>query len=309
VSDLTILHVQLHVPANATAFKFDYNFFSSEYPEWVCNSFNDRFIAFLDSSTTHENIAVDTLDRAIQVNNGTMFTVCAGCPFGTGVLAGTGLDVPGQDGGATGWVTAQAPVVPGDTITLQFAIMDGGDGGDDSVVLLDNFQWVIDATTLSVNAGADVTLNADATGFATFTRSAAIGGSPTSIQWTGDAMVLSNTADVSVSLAAGVHTLTVTASDSTTTVSDDVVVTVNAPVVITGPPGPPGPEGPPGPPGAKGDKGDPGSGLVTGALLLLPDGFAPPDGYVLVGSYQMELRPAPPRHAEVKVRVNVYQRQ
>ena len=44
--------------------------------------------------------------------------------------------------GATGWLTSQAPVSPGEEFTLEFMIWDAGDGILDSSVLLDNFTWV-----------------------------------------------------------------------------------------------------------------------------------------------------------------------
>jgi probable HAF family extracellular repeat protein len=71
---------------------------------------------------------------------------------------------------------------------------------------------------------------------------------------------------------------------------------------IPGPQGPAGPQGvqgdpgamgPQGPAGPKGDKGDigpagPAGTAIPGSILLLPAGVAPPDGYVLLGSYREE---------------------
>ena len=65
--------------------------------------------------------------------------------------------------------------------------------------------------------------------------------------------------------------------------------------------------GPAGPAGAQGLQGPQGEGLVSGSLLLLPEGVAAPAGYQLIGTQQMNLRPA--GGAEVCLRVNVYQRQ
>jgi hypothetical protein len=56
-------------------------------------------------------------------------------------LSSTGVDTHA----ATGWLQTQAPVKPGDTITLLFTIWDSGDGVLDSTVLVDNFQWSADA--------------------------------------------------------------------------------------------------------------------------------------------------------------------
>jgi hypothetical protein len=75
---------------------------------------------------------------------------------GTAGLTGSGMDVlnPPSDppnpgwcgasnfsGGGTGWLVLRGNVVPGENLTLRFAIWDTSDGGYDSVVLLDDFQW------------------------------------------------------------------------------------------------------------------------------------------------------------------------
>ena len=72
----------------------------------------------------------------------------AACAGGVAEFAGTGFEDLGQwctgtttGGGATGWLTSQAPVKPGETITLEFMIWDTGDASYDSSVVLDNFQW------------------------------------------------------------------------------------------------------------------------------------------------------------------------
>ncbi len=46
------------------------------------------------------------------------------------------------DAGGTAWLTTEAPVVPGETIVLDFLIWDTGDSELDSLVLLDNFRWL-----------------------------------------------------------------------------------------------------------------------------------------------------------------------
>ncbi|HRZ79243.1 MAG TPA: hypothetical protein P5044_04480, partial [bacterium] len=50
-------------------------------------------------------------------------------------------------GGGTKWLTTTAPVVPGETITLKFAIWDTGDTQVDSLVLIDNFRWNLETST------------------------------------------------------------------------------------------------------------------------------------------------------------------
>jgi hypothetical protein len=48
--------------------------------------------------------------------------------------------------------------------------------------------------------------------------------------------------------------------------------------------------------------------MVPGSLIWLPAGVTPPPGCVLLGSHQINLRPAG-GGAEVRLRVNVYQKQ
>ena len=114
-----------------------------------------------------DNISFDAKKNPVSVNNG-FFDRCtagatigceqgatpgtASCPGGADELAGTGFGVLGSycpggggqsvSGGATGWLSSQAPVKAGETFTLDLMIWDTGDGELDSSVLLDNFQWV-----------------------------------------------------------------------------------------------------------------------------------------------------------------------
>jgi len=113
-------------------------------------------------------MSFDMNNNPVSVNNGffdrctpNTQTGCSGthlktasCPGGTAELAGTGFDAPGMycatnssGGGATGWLTSQAPIMPGETFTIEFMIWDTGDESYDSSVLLDNFQWIAGDTT------------------------------------------------------------------------------------------------------------------------------------------------------------------
>jgi hypothetical protein len=51
--------------------------------------------------------------------------------IGNGVLAGA----------ATNWMTFEAPVVPGETITLRFIVLDQIDRIFDTQLILDHFRW------------------------------------------------------------------------------------------------------------------------------------------------------------------------
>lgn len=169
INDVSAVHLQIKVPNNAKGFQFDFNFFSGEWPEWVCTDFNDAFIAYLKSSAFNngqpDNISFDSKKNPVSVNNGFFDRCspmnadvgCAGsnptkhaCAGGDGELKGTGFYDPGMNcgvtndsgGGATGWLTTTAPVKQGEVITLDFMIWDTGDQIYDSSVLIDKFTWL-----------------------------------------------------------------------------------------------------------------------------------------------------------------------
>jgi len=174
-NDVVDLVLKVKVPANAKGFAFDFNFYSGEWPEYVCTDFNDSFVAWLTSTAFAGNggdfnISFDSNKNPVSVNNA-FFQVCsppgllcsnmqtaATCTLGNGELQGTGFYEPNDDcftgktdsgGGATGWLTTQAPATPGETITLQFMIWNTGDEAFDSSVLLDNWQWQATDTTVT----------------------------------------------------------------------------------------------------------------------------------------------------------------
>jgi len=171
VNDVINVHLEMKAPMNASGFKFDFNFHSGEWPAYICSRFNDGFVAYLSAQGFNggkpENISFDAKKNPVSVNNG-FFDRCtpgaqigceqgatpgtSSCPGGADELAGTGFGVLGSycpggggqsvSGGATGWLSSQAPVKPGETFTLDLMVWDTGDGELDSSVLLDNFQWV-----------------------------------------------------------------------------------------------------------------------------------------------------------------------
>ncbi len=153
INDDVALSLKLKTPSNATGYSFDFNFYSFEYPEWVCTSFNDQFIALVSPppmGAINGNISFDSKKNPVSVNIA-FFEVCAGCSLGEKELLGTGFDT-WDDAGATSWLTTQAPVKGGETIEVRFAIWDTGDQAWDSTVLVDNFKWIATpGTTVSVN--------------------------------------------------------------------------------------------------------------------------------------------------------------
>jgi hypothetical protein len=155
-NDSVDVQLKIRVPTNAKSFSYDFRFFSREYQTFQCTNYNDYYLAMLTSAApgipADHNISFDTKGNAVSVNNG-FFDVCGGngkncggCTAGTADLAGTGLD--GVSGGGTTWLVTQAPVVPGETLTLDLVIFDVGDDAYDSLVLLDNFQWSLNTSTV-----------------------------------------------------------------------------------------------------------------------------------------------------------------
>ena len=163
--DSAVLKARIRVPTNAQSFSYAVKFYSSEFPEYLCQAYNDFFVTLLTSSWVPDpnanppevplpadhNIAVDAQGGQLSVNNG-FFQVCfpplgsppGTCPSGTLELIGTGMGGWGSnltDGGATEWLTNTAPVVPGETMEIEFAVWDAGDHNVDSLVLLDRFRW------------------------------------------------------------------------------------------------------------------------------------------------------------------------
>ncbi|MEO6951217.1 MAG: putative metal-binding motif-containing protein [Polyangia bacterium] len=158
VNDYTELEVDLTVPYNVNSFSFQFQFFSAEYPEFVCTTYNDRFLVIVDDGTGNlQQVAFDDSKNPISVNNG-FFTICQNdsskpqtqhCTKDVSAISGTGyeqMDFSSTPvGGSTGWLTTTVPVTPGDKIKLRFLVYDEGDNIYDSSALIDNFQWLTGA--------------------------------------------------------------------------------------------------------------------------------------------------------------------
>jgi hypothetical protein len=152
INDDVALQVKIRTPTNATGFSFAFNFYTFEYPEWVCTDFNDQFISLVSPApmgSINGNISFDSMHNPVSVNIA-FFDVCTGCALGANQLIGTGFDGTWDDGGATGWLKSQAPVKGGDEITIRWAIWDTGDQVWDSTALIDNFQWIANGGTVTI---------------------------------------------------------------------------------------------------------------------------------------------------------------
>lgn len=151
INDDVGFEVKLRAPKNATGYSFNFFFYSFEYPEFVCTSWNDQFIALVKpppAGSVNGNISFDSKSNPVSVNIA-FFSVCPGCALGTTALQGTGFDTWNHAGG-TSWLKTQAPVNGGNEFSIRFAIWDTGDQNYDSTTLIDNFQWIANGGTVAV---------------------------------------------------------------------------------------------------------------------------------------------------------------
>jgi len=157
-NDSINVRLTIRVPTNAQSFAYNFRFFSSEYWTYSCTTFNDFFLALLNTGAAgipaDTNISFDSQNNPVSVNNG-FFDLCVPkgcytCPGGTALLAGTGMDVA-STGGGTVWLQTTAPIVGGEIMVLELMVFDVSDGILDSLSLLDNFEWSINPSGVSTN--------------------------------------------------------------------------------------------------------------------------------------------------------------
>ncbi|WP_437576081.1 choice-of-anchor L domain-containing protein [Sorangium sp. So ce887] len=156
INDDIGLEVVLRAPRNATGYEFLFKFYTYEYPEWVCEDFNDQFVALATPAppgSYNGNLSFDGEGRPVSVNIA-FFDVCDGCPLGSGELVGTGFS-PRHDGG-TRWLKTRAPVRGGEEISLRFILFDTGDDRFDSTALIDGFRWIATGGTVSLETAPAV---------------------------------------------------------------------------------------------------------------------------------------------------------
>lgn len=140
-NDVTTLGVSVAVPANSNCLNFDYRFFSEEFPEFVGSSFNDRFIAELDSTTWTASGQTSTapLDFAAK---GTQISINSIGPTAVSEANAVGTTYDA----ASALVTTKTPVTPG-AHTLYLSIFDASDHIYDSAVFVDNLRFTNEPPT------------------------------------------------------------------------------------------------------------------------------------------------------------------
>lgn len=147
-NDLAFLSLSAEVPENTFGFTYDFAFFSVEYPGFYQTQYNDMYVAWLESEGWTGNISFDELGAPISLNAGFLDFKDApniyDCPAPCEApeLAGTAA----ENHAGTRWLTSNAPVVPGETIEVYFAIFDLADTALDSAVMLDNWLWTCEGS-------------------------------------------------------------------------------------------------------------------------------------------------------------------
>lgn len=177
--DAVQLALRLQVPAGATRMSLQYNFLSSESPDFILQGFNDEFTVELVETTGTRAFSL------ASVNSSNFFDVSNSRAKDTGydlyALNPSGVDdfdpkedacPPGQactaDAGLTGFQGFSVDVTGGSELTVILRIADSGDGLLDSAVLIDAIQFsalealdpnTLDATTTLINADGKITTN------------------------------------------------------------------------------------------------------------------------------------------------------
>jgi len=133
-NDYTELRIVADVPMTNNSLNYDFAFFSTEYPYYYGDVFNDMYIGWLESESWTGNISFDTMGNPISLNAGFLD------------FQDDGGTLPELDNtcmkyhAGTKWLQSVAPVTPGEQITLVFAVFDLSDSILDSYVFLDNFS-------------------------------------------------------------------------------------------------------------------------------------------------------------------------
>lgn len=138
--DYAEIRIKAVVPDTADALAYNFAFFTVEYPAFASrnhdSTWNDMYVAWLESESWTGNVSFDNAGNPISINS--VLLDYRDFPEGSAPeLAGFAA----QGHGGTDWLETIAPVTPGESIELVFAIMDLTDGYFDSAVVLDGFHW------------------------------------------------------------------------------------------------------------------------------------------------------------------------
>lgn len=141
--DLSAIAVHFVVPEGVNSLQFEAAFFSTEYPTFYGQEFNDMFVGWVETANWTGNVSFDMGGNPISLNAGFLDYKDApnpvDCPPPCQAPELQGTAMVGH--AATKWLTTSASVSPQEDITLVFAVFDLSDGALDTFILLDNWLW------------------------------------------------------------------------------------------------------------------------------------------------------------------------
>ncbi len=138
--DYVELRFEVDVPPDVISLSYDFAFFSVEYPVYFGSQFNDMYIGWLESELWTGNVSFDAMGNPISLNAG--FLQYKDDGGNAPEFSGTCM----RQHAGTDWLTTTAGVMPGEHITVAFAIFDLSDSILDSYAFIDNFGWGCDPT-------------------------------------------------------------------------------------------------------------------------------------------------------------------
>ncbi|MGI8559642.1 MAG: choice-of-anchor L domain-containing protein [Solirubrobacteraceae bacterium] len=149
--DVTIVKIDLAVPAGRNCMSFNVRLLSEEFPEFPGKIFNDAFLAELDVTdwTTVGSRVIAPHDFALRTNtrayNGTPLNIRT-----TGEISATRSNAgTTRFDGATPLLRASTPITPG-AHSLYLSLFDQGDHIYDSAAFLDGLRTFASATTCPI---------------------------------------------------------------------------------------------------------------------------------------------------------------
>jgi pimeloyl-ACP methyl ester carboxylesterase len=141
--DVVTLRLDLGVPQGAYWLTFDFQFLSAEYPDYIGSGIGDTFEVRVQQSSGVQVIPLASADHSFFHDaspsraGGTGYDIYTADPAGVDTeFTFDGL----ADAGITARQKARIAVTPGQPLTVELEIRDGGDGMLDSAVILDNFE-------------------------------------------------------------------------------------------------------------------------------------------------------------------------
>ncbi|MCA9687053.1 MAG: S9 family peptidase, partial [Myxococcales bacterium] len=137
-NDKTWFSFDVTVPPLVYGFEFDFVFFSSEYPDFVGEAFNDMFIAWSTSELFTGNISF--FDGKPLTVTSLATAIDSGYSGNAPELAGTGF----ENRAGTTWVRINQPIMENVELELYFFLADMGDTALASAVIIDRFRFSCD---------------------------------------------------------------------------------------------------------------------------------------------------------------------